>query len=147
MAIIDEFKSWFERDIRGATWDENVKVDESDPEKIEIRFYTDTNEYAFAISTLESEAPIFDAVVTPRKARAGQADARGRPMIPSGKFRLNEKMWRRILGNIVGLELVRVQQRSGSGHASETDDPRRSWQSRSDRSKLQPEDAAESELY
>ncbi len=108
MAIIDDLKSWFERDIRGATWDDNVKVDDSDPEKIDVRFYTDTNEYILTIFPNGEDVPLVDSLVRPRKARAGLNVVPERNLLAGGQIRLTEGAWRRILFRIVGLELVRI---------------------------------------
>jgi hypothetical protein len=108
MASIDELKSWFERDLKFATWDENVSVDESDPKKFEVKFYTETNEYSLAVLPQGDDSPHIDATVKSRKPRAGQASPRVRRLLPVGRTPLNERAWRRILGAIVGLELVRV---------------------------------------
>jgi hypothetical protein len=108
MAAIDELKSWFARDLKFATWDENVKVDDSDPNKIEIRFYTDTNEYLLTILPQGADPPHIDATAKSRKPRAGQIAPRLRRLLPVGRTPLSARAWRRIVGGIVGLELVRV---------------------------------------
>jgi hypothetical protein len=120
MASIDQLKAWFERDLRFATWDENIVVDHSDPNKVEIRFYTDTNEYALTLVTGgEDDSPLIDAVVRSRKARAGQTALRTRRLLAAGRNHLTERVWRRLLGSIVGLELVRVQRREAAETADE----------------------------
>jgi hypothetical protein len=116
MAAVDKFKAWFERDIRGATWDDNVVVDETDPEKAVVIFYTDTNEYTFMISFASPDVPQIEATVKPRKARAGQSVPRERNLF-AGRLRMNERVWLRIMGTIVGLELVRIQRRSEADKA------------------------------
>jgi hypothetical protein len=120
MAVIDELKALFERDVRFATWDENVKVDESDPNNIDVRFYTDTNEYMLTISILADGDHNLDLSVRPRKARAGQAPGKPRRILPTAHHRLDARTWRRMIGNIVGLELVRVQKRDPMDPANET---------------------------
>jgi len=112
MALADELRVWFERDIRFASWDENVLVREFGAERAEVRFYTDTNEYLFTITVVESDQdPVFDAEVTPRKTRAGQETSRSRSLLPPGKYRLDGRTWRRVMGMILGLEIVRIQRR------------------------------------
>lgn len=108
MASTDELKSWFERDLKFAAWDENVKVDDSNPNRTEISFYTDTNEYLLTILSQGDDRPHIDATVKSRKPRAGQTAARLRRLLPASRTPLSERAWRRILGSIVGLELVRV---------------------------------------
>lgn len=120
MAVIDELKALFERDVRFATWDENVKVDESDPNNIDVRFYSDTNEYMLTISILADGDHTLDLSVRPRKARAGQAPGKSRRILPAAHHRLDARTWRRMIGNIVGLELVRVQKRDPMESTSET---------------------------
>ncbi len=120
MAVIDELKALFERDVRFATWDENVKVDDSDPNNIDVRFYTDTNEYMLTISILADGDHNLDLSVRPRKARAGQAPGKARRILPAAHHRLDARTWRRMIGNIVGLELVRVQKRDPMELTSET---------------------------
>jgi hypothetical protein len=125
MAFIDDLRGWFEHDIRFATWDENVKVDDSDPNRISIQFYTDTNEYQLlVISEGNEHHPYVDieATVRARKARAGQAAPRARRLLPAGRNPPNLRSWRRILGGIVGLELVRVH-RGGAGTNPNDSDP------------------------
>jgi hypothetical protein len=120
MASIDQLRAWFERDLRFATWDENIVVDNSEPNKVEIRFYTDTNEYALTlVSEDENDSPLIDAAVRSRKARAGQTTLRTRRLLAAGRNHLNERVWRRILGSIVGLELVCVHRREGAARADE----------------------------
>ena len=119
MAELDDLKAWFERDIRSATWAENVKVDESQPDKIEVSFYTDTNEYRLAFVTEGDKAPRLDATVRSRKPRAGQTTSRVRPLVAVRPDQSNERIWRRILGAIVGLELVRVHRQEASDQAEQ----------------------------
>jgi hypothetical protein len=111
MAAIDDLRAWFEHDIRSSTWDENVKVDDSDPSRVDIRFYTETNEYQLIIFTEGDErAPYvnIEGFVRARKPRAGQTSPRVRRLLRTGLNQPNQRTWRRILGTIVGLELVRV---------------------------------------
>ncbi len=119
MAVIDELKALFERDVRFATWDENVKVDESDPNNIDVRLYTDTNEYMLAIAILADGDHNLDLSVRPRKPRAGQAAAKPRRILPVAHHRLDARTWRRMIGNIVGLELVRIQKRDPADSSNE----------------------------
>lgn len=107
MAVIDDLRSWFERDLRFASWDENVKTDIHQADKLDIRFYTETNEYLLAISVSGPDGLEVEATAKPRKARAGQDTTSVRPLLASRRP-LNEATWRRILARIVGLELVRV---------------------------------------
>ena len=109
MAVIDDLKALFERDIRFATWEENVKVDESDPNNIDVRFYTDVNEYVLIISLLENDKHSLDISVRARKPRAGQSEVRARRVLSATHDQLDMRTWRRLVGGIVGLELVRVQ--------------------------------------
>jgi hypothetical protein len=118
MAILDDLKTWFERDIRFATWGENVKVVELEPDKFEVFFYTDTNEYRLTLVTEGDDPPRLDATVRSRKPRAGQTASRVRSLLPARPGQSNERIWRRILGAIVGLELVRVH-RQEAGEAAE----------------------------
>jgi hypothetical protein len=111
MASIDQLKAWFERDLRFATWGENVLVADCGAGKTEIRFYTDTNEYALILLDEAGGAPSIDATVRSRKPRAGLGTSRMRRLFAGGRYRLSERAWRRILGSIVGLELVRVHRR------------------------------------
>jgi hypothetical protein len=123
MASIDDLRAWFERDLRFATWDENVKVDDSDPNHVDVRFYTDTNEYTVTIFTESDGQTYLDAAVKSRKARAGQTTARVRRLLPVRQSRLNERVWRRVLGGIIGLELVRVHHGAAVAQPDEGDEP------------------------
>jgi hypothetical protein len=118
MAILEDLRTWFERDIRFATWGENVKVVESQPDNFEVLFYTDTNEYRLTLVTEGDDPPRLDATVRSRKPRAGLTTSRVRPLFPARPGQSNERIWRRILGAIVGLELVRVH-RQEAGEAGE----------------------------
>jgi hypothetical protein len=118
MAILEDLRIWFERDIRFATWGENVKVVESQPDNFEVLFYTDTNEYRLTLVTEGDDPPRLDATVRSRKPRAGLTTSRVRPLFPARPGQSNERIWRRILGAIVGLELVRVH-RQEAGEAGE----------------------------
>jgi hypothetical protein len=119
MASKEQLKAWFERDLRFATWDENALVAETGPNKTEIRLYTDTNEYVLTLLAEEDEAPSIDATVRSRKPRAGETAPRFRRLLAPGRNHLNERVWRRILGSIVGLELVRVHRREPAEGADE----------------------------
>ena len=122
MALTDQLKAWFERDVRFATWDENVKVDDSDPNSIDVRFYTDNNEYILAVSAAEDGGePYIDVTVNARKPRAGQTAVRTRRILPAGRGRLDAGTWRRLIGSVVGLELVRVQRRESADAMGESD--------------------------
>jgi hypothetical protein len=105
MAAIDDLKEWFEVELRGASWDRNVQVDDSDPANIDVRFYTDVNEYNLTI-TEGADGAVMDAWVTARKARAGQPEARSRHL---SRTPLNQRTWRRLLSAVVSTELVRIQ--------------------------------------
>lgn len=122
MAFLDELRIWFERDLRAASWDENVRIDDADPDRVELRFYTDTNEYTLTITAEGDEVPFVDATVSPRKARAGQDRRRTRRLLAPGRNRLNERAWRRLLGGIVGHELVRVHRRGATEAADEAEE-------------------------
>jgi hypothetical protein len=112
MAVIEELKALFERDIRFATWDDNVQVDSPDSNSTNVRFYTDNNEYILTFSVVPpEEEPYLSVTVRARKPRAGQAVARARAVLPPGHDRLNARTWRRLIGIILGLELVRIQRR------------------------------------
>jgi hypothetical protein len=122
MAAIDLLKGWFERDLKFATWDANVHVDDRDPNKTDVHFYTDTNEYTLTLIPAGDDQAFVDATVTSRKARAGQSVARRRRLLPPGRTRLSERLWRSLLAMVVGLELVRVQRRAGPGDSDETEE-------------------------
>ena len=110
MATVEELKGWFERDLKSASWDENVEVDDSDPNNVTIRLYTQTNEYTLKVVPRDEGIPRLNCTVRPRKPRAGLPAAAPRPLLRNPQFpnRLNERTWRRLLGAIVGFELVRV---------------------------------------
>lgn len=108
MASIDDLKSWFERDIKLATWAENVRFDAVDTGKLEIHLYTNTNEYILTVTGQNEEMPAVECAVQARKARAGLPSPRVRRLLRGRNHRLNERVWHRILGAIVGTELVRV---------------------------------------
>ena len=119
MALIDDVKTLFENDVKFADWEENVKIDDSNPNKVEVRFYTDSNEYVLTVSTAEdNQEPIIDAIVNARKPRAGEETGRSRRIWPAGQRRLNTRTWHRLVASIFGLELVRVQQRRESAGAT-----------------------------
>jgi len=116
MALIDEVKALFENDVKFGDWSENAKVDDANPNKIEIRFYTDSNEYVLTVSTAEdNREPVADAIVNARKPRAGETAVRSRRIWPAGQRRLNMRTWHRLMASIFGLELVRVQRRESAG--------------------------------
>lgn len=110
MATIEDLREWFARDLKFADWNENVEVDESDPDSITVRFYTSTNEYTLKIIPREEGIPRLNCFVRPRKARAGLPPAAARRLLRNAQSpnRLNEKTWRRLVAAIVGYELVRV---------------------------------------
>jgi hypothetical protein len=109
MAAIDDLREWFELDLRAASWERNVTVDDSDPANIDVRFYTDVNEYRLTI-TEDSDGAFIEAAATSRKARAGQSEARSRHIpLSVGRTPLNQRAWRRLLNAVVANELVRVQ--------------------------------------
>ena len=122
MAAIDNLKTWFQRDVKFAVWDENVVVDETDPAKTVVRFYTDTNEYVMTILPQGEETPKFECVARSRKTRAGQEAPRTRPLWRGQPRRLNERMWRRLQGAMLGLELVRVHRRDAAAPGTEKDE-------------------------
>jgi hypothetical protein len=117
MAAVDLLKGCFERDLKFATWDANVRVDDDDPNRIDVRFYTDTNEYTLVLTPAGGDEAFVDAVVTSRKARAGQSVARRRRLLLPGRTRLTERFWRGLLATVVGLELVRVQRRAATAES------------------------------
>jgi hypothetical protein len=119
MAAIDELKEWFQRDVKFATWDDNVSVDDADPSRIGISFFTDTNEYLLTILLQGDDPPHIDATVKSRKPRAGQTTSRLRRVLPASRIQLSRRAWRRILGGIVGLELVRVQRGEAAARPDE----------------------------
>jgi hypothetical protein len=119
MASIDDLRTWFERDIKFATWAESVQVDETGAGTLEIRLYTDTNEYLLTVTPVDGGAPHIDCVVRARKARAGLLSPRARALLRGSNLRLNERVWSRILGAIVGMELVRVHRREAPERSSE----------------------------
>jgi len=110
MATVEELKGWFERDLKSASWDENVEFDDSDPNNVTIRLYTQTNEYTLKVVPRDEGIPRLNCTVRSRKPRAGLPAAAARPLLrnPQLPNRLNERTWRRLLGAIVGFELVRV---------------------------------------
>ncbi len=125
MATIEDLKGWFARDIKFAEWDENVELDESDPNSAVIRFYTATNEYALKIVPREEGIPRLNCTVRSRKPRAGMPAASPRPLMRNPQFpnRLNERTWKRLLGAIVGFELVRVHRREKAAKTAELEGP------------------------
>ncbi len=120
MAAIDVLKGLFERDLKHAAWGRDVKVDDSDPKRIDVRFYTETNEYSLVLVPETEDRILIEATVRSRKARAGEATQKSRRLLRGNSIRLSDRVWRRFLGGIVGLELVRVHRR---GKAEETDEP------------------------
>ncbi|HEV2300805.1 MAG TPA: hypothetical protein VGR91_04475 [Stellaceae bacterium] len=110
MATIEDLKGWFERDLKSASWDENVEFDDSDPNDVTIRLYTQTNEYTLRVVPREEGIPRLNCTVRSRKPRAGLPAAPPRQLLRNPQFpnRLNERTWRRLLGAIIGFELVRV---------------------------------------
>jgi hypothetical protein len=108
MAVIDGLKTWFERDVKFATWAENVRVHETDAGAAEIHLYTDTNEYVLTVTLQDEEEPRVACTVQPRKARAGLSSTRARQLLRGQNRRLSERVWHRVLASIVGMELVRV---------------------------------------
>jgi hypothetical protein len=123
MASIEQLKAWFERDLRFATWGENAFVENLDPNKVEIRLYTDTNEYTLTLVTESADdSPLIDATVRSRKPRAGETALRMRRLLAPGRNHLTERVWRRVLGSIVGLELVRVHRREAPERVDESDE-------------------------
>jgi len=111
MASIDDLMAWFERDIGSGAWAENVRVDEPTPGIYEVHFFTDTNEYLLTITCDSMAESRVDCVVRARKARAGLANPRTRPLLRPSNRRLSERIWLRIVCAIVGMELVRVHRR------------------------------------
>jgi hypothetical protein len=124
MATIDDLKEWFERDVKFATWEENVRVEASAAETV-VRLYTDINEYVLTISP-QGEGALLDCAVRSRKARAGLAEPRFRPLWNGQRRQLAEWSWRRLLGAIVGLELVRVHRPAAAERGGERAQPPRS---------------------
>lgn len=122
MAAVDLLKGWFERDLKFATWDANVRIDDDDPNRIDVHFYTDINEYTLTLTPVGGDQAFVDATVTSRKARAGESMARRRRLLPPGRTRLSERLWRTLLSMIVGLELVRVQRRAAPADADEPEE-------------------------
>jgi hypothetical protein len=118
MASIDDLKTWFERDLKFATWDENIQVDEFEEKKIAIKFYTDVNEYMLEAEQRDDGDVLVSGMARSRKPRAGMTTSRVRHLLPAPKP-LNAHVWRRILGAIVGLELVRVRRRETAEAAAE----------------------------
>jgi hypothetical protein len=109
MAAIDDLHAWFEADLKLASWDKNVKISGSDPHAVDVRFYTDVNEYALTI-TEDSDGPFLEASVKSRKARAGQDAPRERHIrLSAGRTPFSQRTWRKLLNTIVAIELVRVQ--------------------------------------
>jgi hypothetical protein len=126
MAAIDDLHNWFEADLKLANWDQNVKISESDPNVIDVRFYTDVNEYVLTI-TEESDGPFIDAFVKSRKARAGQDVARARHIpLSMGRAPFTQRIWRKLLNSIVAIEFVRVQHQDAFEKAGEAREARSS---------------------
>lgn len=119
MALLDDLKTRFERDVKGATWIENVHLaDGSDPGTVEVRLFTNTNQYLLTFSSQEGELRV-DCQMQARKARAGLPSPRLRRLLPGRTHRFNEKTWRQILAAIVGMELVRVHRRERAESSGE----------------------------
>ena len=117
MAGIDDLREWFEHDLRAANWERNIAVDDSNPANIDVRFYTDVNEYKLTI-TEDSDGAFIEATITARKARAGQSEARSRHIpLSVGRTPLNQRAWRRLLNAVVANELVRIQRQDASEKA------------------------------
>jgi len=124
MAAIDDLKEWFELDLRAASWDRNVTVDDSDPANIDIRFYTDVNEYQLTI-TEDHDGAFIEATAISRKARAGQSEARSRHLpLSVGRTPFNQRAWRRLLNAVVTNELVRIQRQDMPEKAEEPEQHR-----------------------
>jgi hypothetical protein len=119
MAAIDDLQAWFEADLKLANWEKNVKVSGFDPNVIDVRLYTDVNEYVLTI-TEESDGSYIEASVKSRKARAGQDAPRTRHIpLSMGRAPFSQRIWRRLLNSIVAIELVRVQHPDASERVSE----------------------------
>ncbi len=119
MASIDDLETWFERDIKFATWAENVRIDEADPGKLEIRLYTDTNEYLLTVTPTGRGIASHRLRGTGKEGESRAAEPAGASVAAGPNLRLNERVWRRILGAIVGMELVRVHRREVPERSSE----------------------------
>jgi hypothetical protein len=119
MASIEDLKTWFERDLKFAKWDENVQVETSDEKKICIKFYTDVNEYSLTAELRDDGNVYLSGTASSRKPRAGMTASRVRRLLPAPPKPLNARIWRRLLGAIVGLELVRVHRREAEEAAAE----------------------------
>ncbi|HXU21611.1 MAG TPA: hypothetical protein VN788_13590 [Verrucomicrobiae bacterium] len=120
MAAVDQLKLLFDRDLKFARWEENAKIESSDPNNVDVRLFTETNEYQFVIENGGTGVPQVTVTVRPRKPRAGQRETRKRHLLTLPQP-LNEITWRRVLARIVGLELVRVQQDKSDASEQRTD--------------------------
>jgi hypothetical protein len=119
MASIDDLKAWFQRDLRFATWSENVQVNDATEKKLSIKFYTDVNEYMVNAELRDDGNVYIIGLAKSRKPRAGHAVSRVRHLLPEPAKELNPRIWRRLLGAVVGLELVRVHRRDAPDQEAE----------------------------
>jgi len=114
MVSVNDVQKWFE-ELRYANWKDNVDVKEDSangclgqPSKFSLRFnvYTDNNKYRISAQYDASKnLSYLGCIAESRKPRAGEENCRGNDL-PDGK--LNKETWNRILGAIVGYELVKV---------------------------------------
>ncbi len=118
MASIKDLKAWFDRDLKFAKWDESILVENSKEEEIAVRFYTNVNEYMLEAQQREDGHVYVSGTARSRKPRAGMTTSRVRQLLPTPRP-LNAHVWRRILGAILGLELVRLHRKEAAQPAAE----------------------------
>jgi len=113
MATIEDFMSWIERDITRFSPSDNHMIfsgsvgDESASAGVDI--YTDNNRYRILA---DEKSGYLGCSAKSRKPRAGEDWQRGSDLADGP---LDESTWRRILGDIVSYEMVRVRNRPDVG--------------------------------
>lgn len=137
MATIEDFKSWYKRDLsRYGGWDRHVEVVEETESRLRVRIYTDVHSFSISAGNPEmrrypvGDFPPSDAgasvqdigpteermsdgylgcIASCRKPRAGEDWHRGSDLHDGP---LTEETWHRILADIVGYELVHIHRRN-----------------------------------
>lgn len=109
-ATLDDFVSWVNRDIgRYVHPSAGVEVVERNPDKLSIRLYSSTHSYSISASprSVSGRAGGYlGCISTCRTHLAGEDWLRGCDLADGP---LSEDTWRRILADIVALELVPVE--------------------------------------